>query len=57
MSDEELINYLVWKANKLGREGTKVIGWVPSASASQDWRGRLVTIPFPRQKFGSDSDD
>ena len=56
MSDQELINYLVCKANKLGKEGTKVIGWVPPETASQDWRGFLITMPWPPLASASDSD-
>ena len=56
MSNQELINYLVRKANKLGRDGIKVIQWVPSETASQDWRGHLITMIWPTPASASSDD-
>jgi hypothetical protein len=46
--DNDLINYLVHKASKLGAQGIEVTGWIPPQSASADPIGTLILLsPAP----------
>lgn len=40
--NDELIQYLIRKANKAGLEGKKIIQWVPPQSAGDDYRGTFL---------------
>ena len=52
--DQEIINYLITRANQIGLDGMLVVGWVPPQNAGNDWRGTFV-IATPVPKDGASS--
>ncbi len=53
---EGLVQYLVREANRLGRKGTKVVGWIEPQSATQSPTGTWITTPIPLRS-ASDGDN
>lgn len=57
MIDNDLIQYLVKEANRLGRKGMKIIGWIPPQLATQDYRGAWVYDPNSKAKSAADGEE